>query len=114
MSWLSTILPSLATLSTTNPTLVTNIFESMNSNQKAAATVVAHLHSLSMSAMVNPNMEAAVQATITAINSTPGVAKLNISDQVNMLATAKDVPSLMTQISAIENVLNSSLKSNLF
>lgn len=112
MSWFSSALPSLANLFTNNPGLATSIIGSMGQKKAAATAVAAQLHSLSMIAATNPaGFQPSVQSVITAINSIPNVGKLNITDQVNNLLTAKDQGALMSQVSSIENAIAPALSS---
>jgi hypothetical protein len=112
MSWLSTALPSLANLFTTDPTLATSIFNSLGSKKTVASAVNAQLHSLSIVAMTNPaGLAQAISTTIAAIDSLPNVASLNVSDQINELATATDPKTLLGQIAQIENVLTPLMSS---
>jgi hypothetical protein len=107
MSWLSQLLPSLATLSTTDPTLAATIFNSFSSKKTVASAVQAQLHSLTMVTMANAQKGLAnIGTTVSAIDALPNVSTLNIADQVNELETATDGPSLLKMISDLETALN--------
>jgi hypothetical protein len=107
MSWLSTFLPSLATIATTNPTLATDIINSMGGTKKAAANAVAaQLHSLTMGVLANPAKGMLnVGNTVTSILGIPHFGDLNIGDQVNLLNTAQDATSLIKMISDLETAI---------
>jgi hypothetical protein len=111
MSWLSTLLPSLASLATTNPTLATDLVNSMGGTKKAAANAVAaQLHSLTMGVLANQvNGLKNVGNTVTSILGIPHFADLNISDQVNLLNTAVDAPSLLKMITDVETAIKPDL-----